>query len=128
MRPARAAAVVTWVYAAVFGLPVIPVAIHEATTGALPRLWNIFALYSGPWTERSSATVVIELLFAFLVLTLAASFSGWWLFRGRRHGAILNLSVLVAEAFFWFGFALPIALLFGAARIALVWVAWRNLR
>lgn len=128
MRPARAAAIVTWIYAALFGLPALPIAFTEYQTGELPWLGTLVQLYSGPWTAGNDPLVVAELLVAFFVLTLVAALSGWWLFKQWRHGGMLNLSVMVAEAMFWFGFSLPLAALFGLARVVLVAIAWRHLR
>jgi len=128
VRSARAAAVVTWVYAALFGLPALPIAVSEARTGELPWVWDWFQAFSGPWTVGTDPVVIAELLLGFFVLTLVASFSGWWLFRGQQRGAILNLSVMVAEMAFWFGFALVFPWVFGLARIGLIALAWRHLR
>ena len=128
MRPARAAAIITWIYAAMFGLPVVPIVITELQTGELPWIGTLFQAFAGPWTVGVDPVIIAELLLGFLVLTLIASLSGWWLFKGQRHGAILNLSVMVAEMMFWFGFALPLAWLFGLARIALIAMTWRRLR
>lgn len=46
---------------------------------------------------------------------------------GRKVGALVNLALLPVEAIFWFGFALPFPWLVGAARAALIAVAWRYL-
>ena len=128
MGPARAAAVVTWVYAALFGLPALPIAVAEVQTGELPWVWGWFQAFAGPWTIGTDPVVIAELLLGFFVLTLVASFSGWWLFRAEQRGGILNLSVMVAELAFWYGFALVFPWVFGLARIGLIALAWRRLR
>ena len=63
----------------------------------------------------------------YFAVTLALAFSGWLLWRGRRSGAVLNLALVPIEAFFWWGFDLPIPPLFAIARVVLIAVAWRRL-
>ncbi len=46
-------ATVTWLYAAAFGIPVIPVAVFVQREGRLPSLWGLFEIYAGPWTTGS---------------------------------------------------------------------------
>jgi hypothetical protein len=52
MKAARAAAVLTWVYAAGFGLPVIPVSGYLLSRG---RLLTFFDLFSEASEERAVA-------------------------------------------------------------------------
>jgi hypothetical protein len=127
MRRHRTAALVTWTYAAMFGVPAVPVAIFVARNGRLPSLWGLFDMYAGPWSSRLSDDRVIVLLLAYSGLVLAASVSAWLLWEMRRAGALLNLTLLPVEAIFWIGFALPIPWLFGLSRAALVSLAWREL-
>ena len=49
MTATRAAAIVTWVYAAGFGIAAIPVAIFLARRGRLPNFLGLFESYGGPW-------------------------------------------------------------------------------
>lgn len=123
----RAAAVVIWVYAAMFGAPAVPVAILLAKNGRLPSLWGMFDMYGGPWSARFDDDRVVGPLLAYAGVVLAAVVSGWLLWKTRRAGAALNLGLLPLEAAFWSGFALPIPWLFGIARIALVALAWPEL-
>jgi len=118
---------VTWVYAAMFGVPAVPVAIFLAEEGRLPSLWSLFDMYAGPWSSRLTDDRVIALLLVYSVLVLAAVLSGWLLWRERKAGAVLNLGLLPVEAVFWIGFALPAPWLFGIARLALVSMAWPEL-
>jgi len=127
MNRSRAAAVVTWAYAAMFGVPAVPVAIFLAEHGHLPSLWGLFEMYGGPWSSRYPDDRVMALLLVFLGLTLAAAVSGWLLWANRKTGAVLNLTLLPAEAVFWIGFALPVPWLLGIARVALVSLAWPSL-
>ena len=123
----RTAAWVTWTYAAMFGVPAVPVAIFLGSKGRLPSLGGLFDMYAGPWSTRFPDDRVIALLLVHSGLVLAAVVSGWLLWEGRKAGAVLNLALLPVEAVFWVGFALPIPWLFGIARVALVARAWPEL-
>jgi hypothetical protein len=127
MKPARAAAVVTWSYAAGFGVPTVPVAVFLLTQGRLPSFLGLFDMYGGPWSARLEPEKFVALLGAFLGVMGAAAWSGWLLWRGRKAGAVLNLALLPVEAIFWLGFALPIPWLVGASRAALVAIAWTSI-
>ena len=127
MNRPRSVAFVTWAYAAMFGVPAVPVAVFLAEEGRLPSLWGLFDMYAGPWSSRHANDRVVVLLLAYGAVVLAAAWSGWLLWRQRRSGAVLNLGLLPVEAVFWIGFALPVPWLFGVARVALVAVAWPEL-
>lgn len=127
MNRSRTAALVTWTYAATFGVPAVPVAIFLAENGRLPSLWGMFDMYAGPWSSKLAQDRVIALLLAYAGLALAAVWSGWLLTQMRKGGAVLNLGLLPLESIFWIGFALPIPWLFGIARVALVALAWPGL-
>lgn len=127
MNRSRTAAVATWAYAAMFGVPAVPVALFLANKGRLPSLWGLFDMYAGPWSSRFGDDRVVALLLVYFGLVLAAVFSGWLLWEMRKAGALLNLGLLPAEAVFWIGFALPLPWLFGIARVALVALAWPEL-
>ena len=124
MRRSRAAATVTWVYVAMFGIPAVPVAVFLADHGRLPSLWGMFSMYAGPWSARFTDDRVGELLLAYAGLSLVSVLSGVLLWRMRRSGALLNLGLLPVEAVFWSGFALPVPWLLGMARVVLVALAW----
>ena len=127
MNRSRTAALVTWAYAAMFGVPAVPVAIFLAEKGRLPSLWGLFDMYAGPWSSRFADDRVIALLLVYSGLVLAAVLSGWLLWEMRKAGAVLNIGLLPVEAVFWVGFALPVPWLFGIARVALVSLAWPEL-
>jgi hypothetical protein len=50
-RAARAAAIVTWIYAAGFGLSTVPVSIYLLKRGSLPSFLGLFDMYGGPWSS-----------------------------------------------------------------------------
>jgi hypothetical protein len=127
MTTARAAAVVTWVYAAGFGLPAPFVVAYLVREGQLPTFLGLFEMYGGPWSARTEQRTLITLLTAFLVVSVITTWSGWLLWRGRRSGAALNLALLPLEAIFWLGFALPLPWVFGAARLGLSVASWTSL-
>lgn len=129
MRFARIDAVLTWVYAAMFGLPAIPIALyHLQSGGLLPRFLDLFPMYGGPWSERFDPGTFAALLIAFLLVLMAASFAAWLVWRGSRAGAVLSLALLPVEVVFWLGFALPVPWAIGIARVVLLLLAWRDLR
>lgn len=127
MDAARAAAVVTWVYAAAFGLPAIPVARHLQDNGRLPMLGDLFELYGGPWSARMTVDDLTVRLYAFAGLTLAMSLAVWALWRRSKLGALVSLAVMPIEVVFWLGFALPFPFLIGIVRLALIAAAWPSL-
>ena len=127
MKAARAAAVLTWVYAACFGIPAIPVSSFLLTNGYLPTFFGLFDMYSGPWSSRLQAGTFVALLVAFLLVIVVAAWSAWLVWQGRKVGMLINLAILPFEAVFWLGFALPFPWLIGIARAGLLAMAWRSL-
>lgn len=127
MAGARTAATATWLYAAGFGVPAIPVGVYLWRHGSLPYFGDLFQMYAGPWSSAYSADTLLVLLLAFLLTTVVAAWSAWLLWQRRRSGAVLNLALIPVEGAFWWGFALPVPWLFGVIRIvAIVW-AWSGL-
>ena len=127
MSSARAVAILTWIYTAGFGVPAVPVSVYLIQRGRLPTFLNLFETYAGPWSMRASDGVLVALMLGFLGLTLIVAWSALLIWRGRRVGAVLNLTLLPVEAVFWVGFALPLPWVTGFARAALVPLAWRSL-
>jgi hypothetical protein len=127
VKSAHIAAVVTWIYAAGFGLSTIPVALYLRKRGTLPTFFGMFEMYGGPWSARVTDTTFVMLLMAFLVVCAVVAWAGWLLWGGSRVGAIFALALLPVEAVFWIGFALPIPWLVGLARVVLIALAWKSL-
>ena len=117
---AKAAAIVTWAYAACFGLPAIPVAVYLLQTGRLPRLFDAFPVYGGPWYDSGQPERFAAQLGAFLVMMLVVSWGGWLLWRGSRAGVVVAVATIPVEALFWYGFALPIPPLLTLVRVVLL--------
>jgi hypothetical protein len=125
---ARAYAVLTWVYAAGFGLPALPVSAYLLRHGSLPWFGDLFPMYGGPWSGRVRDKQFVGLLLSFLGLVALAAWAAGRVRHGSRRGAVVSAGLLPVEAVFWLGFALPIPWVLGAARVALLITAWRRLR
>jgi hypothetical protein len=128
MSRARVAAVLTWVYAAGFGISTIPVAVYLAQRGTLPTFFGLFEMYGGPWSSRFTHRTFVWLLIAFLIVAVAVAWVAWLVWKGSRIGGILALVLLPVEAVFWIGFTLPIPWVLGALRAVLLVLAWRSLQ
>jgi len=128
MVSARIGAVLTWLYAAGFGLSAVPVAIYLVRRGTLPWFGDMFPMYGGPWSNSVSQRTFVVLLGAFCAVTLTAAAAAVMVWAGSRTGAWLTLALLPVEAVFWVGFALPVPWILAVARLALLAVAWRWLR
>ena len=120
-------AVLTWIYAAGFGIAAAPVTIYLLRRGTLPEFLGLFPMYGGPWSSRLGDGIFAVLLIAFLMMTLVASWAAWLVWNGSKAGAVISLVLLPVEAIFWLGFALPIPWIFGIARAALLVLAWKSL-
>ena len=127
MRLARVAAATTWCYVAMFGLPVVPVAVYLLQRSTLPTFMDLFTMYGGPWSARLEPSALGFLLVGFLIVTLAAAWAAWRVWNGSKTGAIIGLILLPVEAVFWIGFALPFPWLFGLTRAVCLAVAWKRL-
>ena len=121
---ARGYAVVTWVYAAGFGLPAVPVSVYLLRRGSLPWFGNLFPMYGGPWSGRVRDEHFVGLLLSYLGLMALVAWAAGRVRRGSRRGAVVSVGLLPVEAVFWLGFALPIPWVLGAARVALLLAAW----
>ena len=127
MGYAHVYAVLTWIYAAGFGLTAAPVAVYLLRRGTLPEFFDLFPMYGGPWSSRMGDRTFAVLLITFLVVTLVAAWAAWLVWNGSKAGAVLSLVLLPIEAIFWIGFALPIAWVVGVARAAVLVLSWKSL-
>jgi hypothetical protein len=128
LRLWRTSAVLTWVIAAGFGLPTVPVAVHVLRWRQLPWLFDMFPMYGGPVDAWVGPTGYALLLLLFGVVALAETAVGVLLWRGRPAGAIWSLALLPVEIAFWVGFALPFPPMFAAVRVTLTLFAWSRTR
>ena len=125
--PARTYAIVTWVYAAGFGLPAVPVSIYLLRRGSLPWFGDMFPMYGGPWSDRLDDRQFITLLLGYLGLMAAVAGAAGRVRQGSRRAALVSAGLLPVEAVFWLGFALPIPWVLAAARVPLLVAAWRRI-
>ncbi|WP_218589197.1 MULTISPECIES: hypothetical protein [Pseudonocardia] len=124
--PARAFAVVTWVYVAGFGSSSVPVVASLLESGQLPSFFGVFRMFGGPWSVGASPRSLLMLTTIFFVLTLTAAWAAWLVRHGSRAGAVLAFVLLPVEALFWYGLSLPVPWLLGVARFLLLVAAWRT--
>ena len=115
-------------YATAFGLPAIPIAGFVLRERRLPWLWDLFPMYGGPWWDAMTINEFVASLGAFVAVNAVVAAGGILLWTGRRAGAWLSLAPLPLEVAFWIGYALPLPPLIALLRVALVVVAWRDLR
>jgi hypothetical protein len=127
VAPAHVYAVLTWIYAAGFGIAAAPVAVYLLRRGTLPEFLGLFPMYGGPWSSRMREGTFVVLLMAFLIVTLVVAWAAWLVWNGSKAGAVLSLVLIPVEAIFWLGFALPIPWIFGIARAASLVLAWKSL-
>jgi hypothetical protein len=120
-------AILTWLYAAGFGITAAPVAVYLLRRGTLPEFFGLFEMYGGPWSSRLSDGLLAISLVAFLIVTMVACWAAWLVWDGSKAGAVACLVLFPIEAIFWIGFALPIAWIFGVARAGLLVLAWKSL-
>ena len=83
---------VTWVYAAAFGAPIVPNAAYVAQNGRLPRFLDAFTMYGGPWAVPFDEGKVLLLLTGFLIVTLAAAWAAWLVWNHSKSGGVLALA------------------------------------
>lgn len=126
MNPLRWAAVLSWVNAAGFGLPVLPVIRHLRAEGDLPNVLGLRA-FGGGHFEGLGPSAFSGLLLAFLLVCTGEAVAGLLLWRGRRSGGMLSIALLPLGAIFWVGFALPFPPLNALARTAVILHQWRRL-
>ena len=111
------------------GLAAIPYAIYISRLGRLPYMGPIVGeSMSGPISDRFGYQAVVWFLIPMGLLSWIEVLAGWWLRRQRKEGGWLAIILLPVSMFFWIGFLLPIWILLGPIRIALVRKGWKTLR
>ena len=122
----RAAAVLAWFAGLGFGLPCGYAIWYLADRG---HVWIFlgFPTYGGGPFEDIGIQTTVPLLVLFLLVCAAEVAAGWLLWRQRRAGAVLALTLLPLEFAFWVGFALPAGPPIGVARTVLVLLSWSSL-
>ena len=92
-------------------------------------VWSFmgFPTYGGWPFEDIGVPTTAGLLTGFVAVCAGELVAGVLLGKRLRAGLWLSLALLPLEAAYWFGFALPIGPLLGAARTLAVLVAFRGL-
>ena len=127
MTPLRVASLLAWINGVGFGVFCPPAIANVARGRAIPIVLGFPAYGGGPF-EKHGLPTTVPLLTGFLLVCLLECAAGYLLWNAHPSGAVLALALLPAGAVFWWGFALPIAWLFGLARTTLVVLGWQALR
>jgi hypothetical protein len=120
---ARAAALLSWSLGLGFGVPGVYGTWYFAGHGEVWTFLGFPTYGDGPFESMGIETST-TLLTMFSLVCLAELVAGWLLWRYRRSGAIIALALLPLELAFWIGFALPLGLVMGLARTALISLGW----
>ena len=115
----RAAAVLSWVLAAGFGLFDIP-AIASVARGDGVWYFIGWPTYGDGPFEQLGIPTSVPLLVGFLLVAVAEVIVGLLLWKGRHVGSVLAIVLLPIELAYWIGFALPVGPVLGLARTVLV--------
>ncbi len=121
------AAVLLWIEAVGLAIPGL-VGIRSLLEGRGVPLVLGYPSYGGGAFERAGIPTTVPLLVVFLVVLLLEALAGWWLWQGRRSGAVFALVLLVPSAVFWWGFDLPYPPILASIRTLLILFAWSSLR
>lgn len=128
MLALQASAVIMGLTALGFGAPAPFVAAHLLRERSLPIFMGMFPMYGGGLFARFSNDTFVVLLGLFAALCAIELFAAVLLFQGERIGALLTISLLAFDIFFWLGFALPIPVINAVLRIGLLAIGWSSLR
>lgn len=124
-RLTTAVSVLFYIDAFVLLISLIPTLYYAFTLRSLPTLGGI-RLLSGPFESLGmDAFIVAGIVFA--VVSALKILPAYWLWNGRRDGAVLGLILLGLSAIFWYGFLLPEGPLLGIPQLVLLVLAWRSL-
>lgn len=117
-----AAAVSSLILGLGFGIPGAFGIRHLAQTG---ELWTFlgFPTYGGGPFERIGLSTTVGLLAGFLAVCSCEVGLGVLIWMNAPYATTLSLALLPFELFFWWGFALPLGPVLGAARTILVLLA-----
>lgn len=123
----RGAAIVLWINGFGFGLFDLFPLWSLSTGGGVPIIFGYPTYGAGPFEQHGVPTSV-PLLLLFLGVCVLEIVAGSLLWRRRRTGAVLGLVVVLPGAVFWWGFALPVAPVLAAVRVALIGWGWSALQ
>jgi len=115
----RAAGVLAWLAGLGFGLPGVYGLWYFTEHDTVWTFMDFPTYGDGPFEDIGISTSV-PLLAGFVAVCAAELVIGVLLWAGTPRAWWLSLVLLPAELFYWIGFALPIGLLLGLARAAVV--------
>jgi len=122
----RLASALEWLTAVGFGV-FCPPAIWSLWLGnGVPTVMGFPAYGGGPF-ERVGVPTTVPLVSAFMVVCILQAVAGWLLWGGSRNGAILALVLIPVGAVFWWGFALPYAVILQVGVSILLLLGWSSL-
>jgi hypothetical protein len=101
------------------------IAAHVIANRRLPMLGGIRA-GSGPF-ERVGLDFFATMAIVFTLLGLLEIVVGVLLWRLRRRGGVLALVLLPPGVALWLGFGVPVWLILGPIRLALIFLGWKAL-
>jgi hypothetical protein len=129
LRLARAAAVLTWIFAVGWLLlGNVPLAVWVLSRRPLPVFPIIGEVNNGAFYYWFSYRVFGYLSLASVPLGVAEVLAARALWRGERRGAAQLIWLFPLEIATWIGFAWPIPPLLGVARFLLILRAWPQLK
>ncbi len=85
-----------------------------------------FTGLAGPFAVLGMDMMIV-LALLFIVINLLYIPAGYWLWKSRRKGGILAISLLAASSVFWCGFGLPIPPVVGLVFAGLLSAGWKSL-
>lgn len=131
----RSIRIASWLYLGngiAWGLYSIPFAIYLDRLGSLPviDLPIVGPIHGmgGPFSRGLGVDGVVWFLAAMGLVMWMEVLAGRWLRQYREAGGWLAIFLLPVSMFFWIGFELPIWVVLGPTRIALVLLGWKALR
>ncbi len=124
-RLTTAVSVLFYIDAVLWSIGIVPTLYYAFTQRSLPTIGGIRAL-SGPFESLGmDAFIVAGIVFA--VISALKILPAYWLWNGRRDGAVLGLILVGLSAIFWYGFELPPGPMLGIPEVVLLALAWRSL-
>jgi hypothetical protein len=82
--------------------------------------------WSGPF-EALGMDAMILLAVLWAAINLLQILAGYWLWKSRRKGEILGISLLAVSVVFWWGFGLPNPPVLGLLLAGLLAAGWKSL-
>jgi hypothetical protein len=108
-----------------WALGAVPTLYYAFVHHGLPTILGI-RLLGGPF-ERLGLEVLIVAGLMFVVVSALKLLAAYWIWNGRKDGAIFALILLGVSTVFWYGFALPLGPVEGVPELVLITLTWDQL-